>query len=147
MTRYQQRRYAAQLRNSPHRAAMEAETGASTFAHYLRTDKSGARPVPHELLQIWLARDWLEAVDAPSWTPPDPVPCTVLDPFAGTGTTLLVANALGRRGIGVDLSADYLDLARERTGLAAWRAWAEGVPAGNVDCSDLPLFAHAGTLN
>jgi DNA modification methylase len=38
----------------------------------------------------------------------------VLDPFCGTGTTMLVARRLGRRSIGIDLSAEYLALARER---------------------------------
>lgn len=41
-------------------------------------------------------------------------PAVVLDPFGGTGTTAMVANALGRYGISVDLSADYLRLARWR---------------------------------
>lgn len=36
------------------------------------------------------------------------VPCTVLDPFVGSGTTCAVALANGRRSIGIDLSADYL---------------------------------------
>ena len=42
------------------------------------------------------------------------VPATVLDPFAGSGTTLAVARRLGRRSIGIELSASYVDLARER---------------------------------
>jgi hypothetical protein len=42
-------------------------------------------------------------------------PALVLDPFAGTGTTMLVASALGRIGIGVDRSMDYARLARWRT--------------------------------
>lgn len=46
--------------------------------------------------------------------PRDPSPCTVLDCFSGAGTTLIVAEALGRRGIGIDLSQEYLALARRR---------------------------------
>lgn len=44
----------------------------------------------------------------------EPVPATVLDPFIGSGTTIVVAEALGRRGVGLDLSMDYLGLARRR---------------------------------
>ena len=40
---------------------------------------------------------------------------TVLDPFGGTGTTAMVAKALGRHGITVDMSADYCRLAEWRT--------------------------------
>jgi DNA modification methylase len=43
-----------------------------------------------------------------------PVPAVVLDPFAGSGTTLLVAQALGRRGMGIDLNPDYLKQALVR---------------------------------
>ncbi len=43
-----------------------------------------------------------------------PVPCTVFDPFAGSGTTGVVALALGRRFIGCDLSAKYLHMAERR---------------------------------
>ena len=42
------------------------------------------------------------------------VPATVLDPFVGSGTTAAVAQRLGRRAIGVDLSAEYLELAQQR---------------------------------
>ncbi len=42
------------------------------------------------------------------------IPCIVLDPFAGSGTTLYVAKELGRRAVGVELNADYLRLAEER---------------------------------
>ena len=35
---------------------------------------------------------------------------TVLDPFSGSGTTGMVAKALGRRYVGIDLKAEYLDL-------------------------------------
>jgi hypothetical protein len=46
---------------------------------------------------------------------PPTTPSTVLDPFGGTGTTALVAKALGRHGISVDMSADYCRLAEWRT--------------------------------
>lgn len=42
-------------------------------------------------------------------------PAIVLDPFGGTGTTTLVAKALGRHGISIDRSSDYCRLAAWRT--------------------------------
>jgi DNA modification methylase len=38
----------------------------------------------------------------------------VLDPFCGTGTTLLAARDLGRKSVGIDISRHYLELAEER---------------------------------
>jgi hypothetical protein len=42
------------------------------------------------------------------------VPCIVLDHFVGSGTTVAVAESLGRRGIGLELKPEYIDLARKR---------------------------------
>jgi DNA modification methylase len=39
---------------------------------------------------------------------------TVLDPFAGCGTTLAVAAELGRSGIGCELNPEYIELANQR---------------------------------
>jgi len=55
-----------------------------------------------------------EACACPEPTAPTR-PGTVLDPFGGTGTTALVAHALGRHGISNDMSADYCRLAGWRT--------------------------------
>lgn len=41
-------------------------------------------------------------------------PCTVLDPFFGSGTTGLVARKHGRRTIGIELSPEYCALAARR---------------------------------
>ena len=58
-------------------------------------------------------------------------PAVVLDPFGGTGTVAMVARALGRHGLHVDLSTDYLKLAK-------WRVfesghWAKAVRRTNED--------------
>jgi hypothetical protein len=58
-------------------------------------------------------------------------PAVVLDPFGGTGTVAMVARALGREALHVDLSTDYLKLAK-------WRVfesgqWAKAVRRTNED--------------
>ena len=42
------------------------------------------------------------------------VPCTVLDPFSGAGTTCLVADRLQRHGIGIELNPEYAAMAQRR---------------------------------
>jgi site-specific DNA-methyltransferase (adenine-specific) len=39
---------------------------------------------------------------------------TVLDPFCGTGTTLVAAQKCGRKSVGIDISRRYLELTQER---------------------------------
>lgn len=39
---------------------------------------------------------------------------TILDPFMGSGTTLVACAKLGRKGIGIELDADYFDIACRR---------------------------------
>ena len=62
------------------------------------------------------------------------VPGIVFDPFVGSGTTVMVAKQLLRRGIGMDLSMPYLDeQAKVRTG--------SGTPSNALE--GLPLFEQA----
>jgi DNA modification methylase len=63
------------------------------------------------------AGEWEYHLDG--WAPPPTRPAVVLDPFCGTGTTVGVAKALGRYGVGLDLSSDYTRLAR-------WRVFQSG---------------------
>lgn len=59
-------------------------------------------------------------VDTLGWSPVcgcaagQPVPCIVLDPFGGAGTTGLVAERLGRNSVLCELNPEYLQMARRR---------------------------------
>jgi len=71
----------------------------------------------------------------------DPRPCIVLDPFAGSGTTGIVARQLGRNFVGLDLSFTYLStIARKRLSLDALDAWTDGVKVNDNGYHDLPLW-------
>jgi DNA modification methylase len=39
---------------------------------------------------------------------------TVLDPFVGTGTTMIAAARAGRNSIGIEIDPRYVQMARER---------------------------------
>lgn len=58
---------------------------------------------------------------------------TVLDPFAGSGTTLVAAEAAGRNSIGVELNPAYGRLCQSRiTGLEIRRSHAEEIEASSL---------------
>ncbi len=40
--------------------------------------------------------------------------CIVLDPFAGSGTTLLVAERFGRQAVGIEINPEYVEMAKRR---------------------------------
>ena len=44
----------------------------------------------------------------------DTTPCTVLDPFFGSGTTGLVAHQYDRKFVGIELSEEYCNMAAKR---------------------------------
>lgn len=74
----------------------------------------------------------------------DPVPCVVLDPFSGSGTTGVVARRLGRHFVGLDLSREYLhNIARQRLELDRLDNWQNGIQAGEDGWRDLPIFQEA----
>ncbi len=78
---------------------------------------------PHDVHRMVVnGDDFYEKIPAPKtlgWEPTcdhvaTEVPSVVLDPFAGSGTTGLVALRHGRSFVGVELNPEYVDLARTR---------------------------------
>ena len=65
------------------------------------------------------AKAWNAETTTTGWAPScdhnaDVVPCVDLDPFAGAGTTLLVADRLQRDAIGIELNVAYTEMAMQR---------------------------------
>ncbi len=71
-------------------------------------------------------------------------PAVILDPFVGSGSSLIAARRLGRQGIGLDLSFPYLrDQARPRLELDQLADWGQGREAAG-ELNGLPLFEKRG---
>lgn len=77
------------------------------------------------------------------------VPCTVLEPFLGSGTTLSVCVELGRYGVGIELSDEYIrtnaiprimasQLALGTAELPRFRAAKPVAPGGTEPTNELP---------
>jgi site-specific DNA-methyltransferase (adenine-specific) len=81
----------------------------STVWNLRPAPRSGGHPAP---FPVELAR---RAIRLSTW--PGEV---VLDPFAGTGTTLVAARQLGRRAIGIETSERYCERAVARLGQTAF---------------------------
>lgn len=92
----------------PERRRRSSTPKREDLTHRPAEDHRGSNtlPLPHEPVREY-------SLDG--WTAPPTRAAVVLDPFGGTGTTAGVADALGRIGIALDLSADYCRLARWRT--------------------------------
>lgn len=55
-----------------------------------------------------------------AWTDPDDI---ILDPFAGSGTTLLAAQYWGREVIGIEIVPEFVEIAKQRLSENALELW------------------------
>ena len=78
---------------------------------------------------------WEQACDCDT---DDTGPGIVLDPFAGAGTTCLVAKRLGRRFVGIELNEEYVAMAQKRVGIDVDQ------PELLLDDGETPLSAYTG---
>jgi hypothetical protein len=87
-----------------------------------RRDRGGPNDGPRDA-GIWSGRAGTREYTTVGWQPGCkcsaglPVPCTVLDPFGGSGTTGEVAASEGRKAILIELNPEYVTLANKRGGL------------------------------
>ncbi len=111
--------------------------------------------IPKHLFDAWFRQTW-DISGEPACRHPAPFPIdlpyrlirlfsfvgdTVLDPFVGTGTTMVAALEAGRNSIGVDVDAEYVKMARDRL-----RRQMAGHPnEGSLDVSGLLEVSEDGT--
>lgn len=67
----------------------------------------------------------------------DTVPCVVLDPFSGSGTSGMVATEMGRRYVGCELNPEYAEMSRIR--IESWKK-RDAVKAVASTAGQKPLF-------
>lgn len=101
---------------SPWRRVMERPARPTTRKRTARSANDGNRMIGRRY-QKWLDENPMQTL---GWEPGctcdagEPVPCTVLDPFAGSGTTGLVSIRNRRSFVGIELNPDYAAMARRR---------------------------------
>lgn len=77
----------------------------NVFRHAVNGMNKGAKPHP-STKPLSLMRDLVFLFSDPNET--------ILDPFLGSGTTLVAAKSLGRNGIGIEIDEKYCEVAAER---------------------------------
>jgi DNA modification methylase len=108
-----------------YQAVLDGQKGGEAYSSERRKESiilgSGLTKANKQASREMLTLGWRPTCshDAPR------VSCLVLDPFAGAGTTLLVAQMLGRRAVGIELSPSYCQIIRDRLQV--------GLPMDDVD--------------
>ncbi len=119
-----------ELDGLPHKSTLTADEFMEATLDLWRIDPESARRVQHPApFPIELPRRLIDL-----YTYEDDL---VLDPFLGSGSTLVAAARTGRRGVGYDLDPEYVEIARQR--VAKEKSRARRIKAVEVDGED-PLF-------
>lgn len=100
----------AQWRRVTEKNRVATRPGEGSKVNGRETIEVGNRDPQRHVTQT-ITTGWAAACKCPAH---EPIPCTVLDPFLGSGTTAAVAEYLGRRWIGCELNEEYAELARQR---------------------------------
>ena len=91
----------------PHKSTVSADEFMEATLDVWRIDPESARRVGHPApFPVELPRRLIDLYTFEG--------DVVLDPFLGSGSTMVAAERTGRIGVGFDLDADYIDTARER---------------------------------
>ncbi len=94
-----------------HDGGTQTDYPVGSTANRLALLRQAARERGEEYSNVTRTVGWRATCSCP---PADPIPCRVLDPFSGAGTTAMVAERLGRDSFNIDTSAEYIALSEER---------------------------------
>ena len=90
---------------SPHDGNTESEYATGSNAHRISLMRQAARERGGEYAQQTKTTGWQPTCTCNA----ESVPCVVLDPFNGAGTTGVVAMSYGRSYIGIEINPEYAD--------------------------------------
>ena len=101
---------------TPWERVMEAVGQSKWGNERKRADAPGAEVSPTSVFRTGLITEkatvgWESACKC---NKEETIPCTVLDPFNGSGTSGMVALKNYRNYIGIDINSDYLDMTEDR---------------------------------
>ena len=115
----------------PSRPGNHCISGEYRFCDPSSRGKEAAHPCPRKIGHVtWLAEKWTDPSD------------TILDPFMGSGTTIVASIRTGRRAIGIEIDPAYFDTAVSRV-----KCELDGVPPAERAAGQLSLLTNLGAAD